>query len=269
MPETPNLNDIMSFIQEGNPDEALAALKDQVRHDSGNAALRLSLAQVELINGNWPKARDAVDTAGTLDSSRELLCQQWKLLIQAEETRAEVFAGEKTAIVMGDPEPWIAGLQDALRLDAEGHGEAAKAARDLAMEEAPARSGTIDDTPFAWLCDTDERIGPTFEAVINGRYTWLPQSVVINMEFHKPAELVDLVWAEAVVRLKNGGETTALIPTRYPKSETSEDGKIRLARLTTFEELPGGTSIGLGQRMFATDADDYPILQVSSIRFDD
>ena len=269
MAEIPQLNDVAGFIQSGDSAKALDALKERIRHDAGNADLRLSLAQLEMITGNWKKASDAADTASTLDSSRELLCQQWKLLIQAEETRTEVFAGRKTAIVMGDPEPWIAGLQDALRLDSEGHGEAADAARRHAMEAAPARSGRIDGNAFAWLCDADERIGPTFEAVINGRYTWVPQAVVTHMEFHKPAEMIDLVWSEAVIRLKNGGETTALMPTRYPGSESSEDGKIQLARLSTFQETAGGTSCGLGQRMFATDADDYPILQTTTIEFDD
>ncbi len=269
MPEIPKLDDVAVCMQNGDPEKALEVLKDRIRHDSGNAELRLSLAQLESINGNWDKALSAADTASTLDSDRALLCQQWKLQIQAEITRAEVFAGKKTAIVMGEPEAWMAGMQDALRMDAEGQSEAADKARRHAMENAPARSGKINGAAFEWLCDADERVGPAFEAVINGRYTWIPQSVVNSIHVKSPVEMIDLVWAEAVIRLKNGGETTAFMPARYPGSESSEDGKIRLGRLTTFETTPGGTSTGLGQRLFATNLDDYPLMQCSDIQFDD
>ena len=112
MAEAPELEEVARSIREGDPARALAALKDRIRHDAGNSSLRLSLAQLEMITGNWQKASEAADTASTLDSTRELLCQQWKLLVQAEQTRGEVFSGRKTAIVMGEPEPWMAGLQD-------------------------------------------------------------------------------------------------------------------------------------------------------------
>lgn len=261
------LAEVADLVRQGDPTAALAGLKERIRSEPGNADLRLSLAQLEAIMGNWNKAMSAADTASTLDTARGLLCQQWKLQIAAEQTRAEVFAGERTAIVMGEPEPWIAGMQDALRLESEGQSDAADAARRAALEGAPARAGSIDGTPFAWLCDADERIGPVFEAIINGRYTWVPQSAVTHVTVNPPSELIDLVWVETVMRFTNGGETAALTPVRYPGSTTSDDPKIVLGRLTTFETTAGGTNIGLGQRLLATDADDYALLQIGSIEF--
>jgi type VI secretion system protein ImpE len=41
-----------------------------------------------------------------------------------------------------------------------------------------------------------------------------------------------------------------------------------MARKTDWNELEDGSSCGLGQRMFATDQGDYPILEVRSIEFD-
>ena len=32
----------------------------------------------------------------------------------------------------------------------------------------------IDGKAFAWIADADMRLGPICEAVINGRYYWLP-----------------------------------------------------------------------------------------------
>ena len=168
---------------------------------------------------------------------------------------------------MGEPEPWIASLQDALRLDAEGETAAAEASRSHALESAPARSGTIDGTDFEWLCDADGRIGPIFEAIVNGRYTWIPQTVVQTVTIPAPRELVDSVWSEAVFRLTNGGETGAMMPVRYPGSESADDGRLRLARLTSFEGAEDGTQVGLGQRLFATEEDDHPLLQTRQIEF--
>ena len=262
------LADMSAGLAAGDPEAALDALKATVRSHPGDAALRLTLSQLQMVNGNWEKALEAADTAGTLDTEQTLLCQQWNLQIKAEEARAEVFAGKTTAFVMGDPLPWVAALQDALRLDAEGQHEAATKARRQAMDAAPALSGRIGETAFEWLCDADERIGPCFEAVVNGRYSWIPQTVVRSVTFQSPRELVDFVWAEAVVRLGNGGETTAMMPVRYPGSEASDDGRIRMARLTEFSTTAGGTNVGLGQRLFATNEADHPILDTRSIEFD-
>ena len=267
MPETPILQDVADLLGQNDPEAALEALKGHVRREVGDAGLRLTLAQLELINGDWDKADAALDATGTLDPERALLCQQWRLQTEAERTRAEVFAGRKTAFVMGDPQPWIASLQDALRLDAEGEAKAADTSRRHALESAPARSGTIDGTPFEWLCDADERIGPIFEAIVNGRYTWIPQGVVQSVSIPRPSELIDSVWSEAVIRLTNGGETGVMMPVRYPGSEHAEDGRLRLARLTSFEASEGGTQIGLGQRLFVTEEDDHPLLQTRQIEF--
>jgi type VI secretion system protein ImpE len=263
------LAEVAEHIRQGDPGAALAGLKERIRTEPSNAELRLSLAQLEAISGNWEKAMAAADTASTLDIERGLLCQQWKLQIAAEQTRAEVFAGKRTAIVMGEPEPWIAGMQDALRLDSDGEAKAADAARRAALDNAPARSGTINGTPFAWLCDADERLGPVFEAIINGRYMWVPQSAITAVKFHAPSELIDLVWVEAIFRFANGGETAGLMPVRYPDSHANEDPNIILGRLTSFDTTAGGTNIGLGQRLLATDANDYPVLQIDTINFTD
>ena len=56
----------------------------------------------------------------------------------------------------------------------------------------------------------------------------------------------------------NGGETVALIPTRYPGLGGSR--RIRrcaMARRTEWTERPGGAFVGLGQRMLATDAGEH------------
>ena len=52
-----------------------------------------------------------------------------------------------------------------------------------------------------------------------------------------PEDLRDFVWMPAHLEFANGGESVALIPTRYPGSEQSADGVVALARKTTWEEV--------------------------------
>ena len=52
------------------------------------------------------------------------------------------------------------------------------------------------------------------------------------------------------------------MPARYPGSEAVEDDAIRLARRTEWRQLDGGSWIGLGQRMLATDAGEHPLIDI-------
>ena len=106
------------------------------------------------------------------------------------------------------------------------------------------------------------------EAVINGRYYWVPFSRLTKIELEPPEDLRDMVWMPAHLQFENGGESVALIPTRYPGSEAADDGLIALARKTVWEEIAPDTHRGLGQRILATDADDVPLMEVRTISLD-
>jgi type VI secretion system protein ImpE len=68
-----------------------------------------------------------------------------------------------------------------------------------------------------------------------------------------------------MLTLANGTELVGLIPARYPGSESSKDAAICLARKTDWQEYAAGWFLGLGQRMFATDAGEYPLLETRQI----
>jgi type VI secretion system protein ImpE len=106
------------------------------------------------------------------------------------------------------------------------------------------------------------------EAVIDGKYYWIPFCNLSAIRIEKPEDLRDLAWIPAYLTLSNGGEVVALIPARYPGSESSTDAAIRMARKTEWQDGPDGVSTGLGQRMLVTDQGDYPLLEVRSIAFD-
>jgi type VI secretion system protein ImpE len=113
--------------------------------------------------------------------------------------------------------------------------------------------------------DGDNRVGPVIEAIVNGRYYWIPFQRIGSIQIDKPEDLRDLVWMPAHFTWANGGESAGLIPTRYPGSETSADPEVRRSRKTEWLEQPGGAYVGQGQRMFFTDSGEYPLMEVRNL----
>jgi type VI secretion system protein ImpE len=252
-------------LKEGDPASALARLQEDVRARPADAKLRVFLFQLLCVLGQWERALNQLRVASELEPLALPMAQMYGEAVRCEAIRTAVFEGQKSPMILGEPDQWLALLIES-RLRA-GHGEASQAEelRLRAFEEAPTSSGDIDGRPFEWLADADSRLGPVMEAIINGRYYWVPFSRLTKVTMEAPEDLRDLVWMPAHLDFDNGGESLALIPTRYPGSEASEDGGVALARKTVWEPLGGDAYRGLGQRLLATDTGETPMLEVRSI----
>ena len=265
------MSTIEEDVREGKLEEALAGLQAAIRKAPADPKHRVLLFQLMSIMGQWERAMTQLNVVGDLDGKALPMVQTYRTALKCEELRAEVFAGRRTPLLFGEPAQWAALLVQSLVLGAQGRSDESDALHAQAFEQAPASSGKIDGQPFAWLADADVRLGPVLEAIIDGKYYWIPFGNLRGIRVEKPADLRDLAWIPAYLTLVNGGEIVSLIPTRYPGSETSSDPAIRMARKTDWQmrkDGKDGTSTGLGQRMFATDQGDHPLLEVRSIEFD-
>ena len=256
------------LLRAGQLNEALAALEGEVRSDPTNAKLRVFLFQLLAVLGDWQRALTQLNVAAELDAMNLLMAQVCRTAVSCEAFRTEIFAGKRTPLVFGEPDEWVAWLVQANQMIAEGKYEASQTLRDHAFDAAPAVPGSIDGRRFQWISDADSRFGPVLEAIIDGKYYWVPFTAIKRIRIEKPVDLRDAVWIPVQFTWVNGGEATGLMPTRYPGSEASKDNAIRLARKTEWIEQPGDVHLGLGQRMFATDEDDFPLLQIRQIDLD-
>ena len=252
-------------LRDGDLEQALAQLQDRVRKNPSDAKLRVFLFQLLCVLGQWERALTQLNVAGELDAETLAMVQTYREALNCEVLRKEIFAGKRSPLIFGDPEEWIALMLEALRATADGQHDRAQETRNKAFETAPATSGSLDGQPFGWIADADPRLGPLLEAIINGRYYWVPYHRLHAIVIEEPADLRDQVWLPATLTFTNGGETVALLPTRYPGSEDSTESRIRLARLTNWQEVSPGAYIGLGQRMLATDQAEYPLMDVREI----
>ena len=255
-------------IREGRLQEALDELQAQVRKEPANAKYRVFLFQLLAVLGQWERASNQLNVLGEMDAASLPMVQTYREAIRCELLRADVFAGRRSPLVFGDPEPWVALMLEALRLTAEGHPAQAQAVRDQAFEAATATPGTLDGQPFEWLADADPRLGPMLEVIANGRYYWIPFQRVQTIQLEQPTDLRDFVWMPAQFTWANGGEAVGLIPARYPESHASADPLVQLGRKTEWLEGQAGICLGLGQRMLATDQGEYSLLDIRHIELD-
>jgi type VI secretion system protein ImpE len=255
-------------VRAGRLDDALADLQGQVRKKPADPRLRVFLFQLLAVRGAWDRALTQLKVAAELDPSTMAMVQTYQEALRCEALRAEVFAGRRTPLLFGEPAEWMALLVEALRLTAAEKFDDARELREKAFEGAPATPGQIDDQPFAWIADADPRLGPVLEAVVNGRYYWIPFSRLREIRIEKPQDLRDVAWMPAHLTLANGGDAVALIPTRYPGSEAATDPRLVMARSTEWIERPGPTFLGLGQRLLTTDQGDNALMDIRVIRID-
>ncbi|MES9829099.1 MAG: type VI secretion system accessory protein TagJ [Candidatus Thiodiazotropha sp.] len=259
--------DAEDFLKQGQLDEALQALQQTIRKEPSNAKLRVFLFQLLCVIGEWERALSQLDVAGDMDSLNLPMTQTYREAIHCELFRKEIFSGEKSPLIFGDPPEWTAFLIEALKQAGAGEYAQAETLRNQAFELAPGSAGTIDEQPFEWIADADNRIGPMLEAIINGRYYWIPMQRLKQVTIDTPEDLRDMVWAPAHLTFENEGQTVALIPARYPTTEEESDAMLKLSRKTEWLEPYQGLYTGLGQRMFTTNLDEYPLLSTRQIDF--
>ena len=252
-------------VKAGNLEEALTSLQAAVRGAPSDARLRVFLFQLQCVLGNWEKALTQLKVLSDLDPDTFMLARIFGPVVNCELFRAEVFQGKRTPLIFGEPMEWVGWLMRANEHVGRGQWQAAQPLRDQAFEAAPPTPGTLNGRPFEWIADADSRLGPILEVILEGKYYWIPFCRIKKIVMEKPADLRDLVWQPAQFVWSNGGEASGHIPTRYPGSESSPDHQLRLARRTDWTEREGGSCLGVGQRILATEADELPLLECQRV----
>jgi len=261
----------MDWTQGKSLDDLLRRTQEQVKKEPAAAKHRIFLFQLLSILGQWDRASTQLDLVGEMDAAALPMVHTYRAALNIEALRRKVFAGERLPLVFGKPEQWVALCLQALGLNAQGKHGQAKALRGEAFEMAPMSSGRIgapQDQAFQWIADADERLGPMLEAIIDGKYYWVPFLRIAGMTIEEPHDVRDLVWMPAYFRWTNGGESVGLIPTRYSGSEVSVNDRIRIAALTEWIDVGEDTYQGIGQRLLATDAGEYSLMDLRQLTFE-
>lgn len=255
----------VELVQAARLEEGLAALQAEIRNKPEDSRSRIFLFQLECVLGRFEKALTQLEVIASLDADTMLMAQIFRPLIACEMLRRDVFAGTRTPLIFGEPMEWLGLLVQANSLLGKGEFAAAAELRGKAFEAAPPSSGKLNGEPFEWIADADSRLGPVLEAIVEGKYYWIPFSRIQSITTESPSDLRDLVWLAAQFTWTNGGTAPGHIPVRYVGTEQSADGALRLARKTEWAQQAGETYLGMGQRLLATDASEVPLLECRKI----
>ncbi len=249
----------------GEPAEALASLQAQVRKDPADVKLRIFLFQLLCVLGQWQRASTQLEVCGEMDAATLAMVNTYREALKCEVVREAVFAGKTTPIVLGQPQEWAAWLIEALQADTRGDAAGASRLRTQAFDMASASAGTLNGEPFEWIADADSRIGPVLEVIVNGRYSWLPFAALAKLSIEPPEDLRDFVWLPAHLEFPNGGDSVALVPTRYPLGGIAGSGAELLSRSTAWETLTADQYAGRGERVIATSGQEIGLLALREL----
>lgn len=260
--------DSAELVRAGRLEDGLSALQAEIRSRPEDLSLRIFLFQLHCVLGRLDKALNQLQALASLNSDTMLLAQIFRPVIACELLRREIFHGQRTPMVFGEPTEWMGLLIRANQLVAQGQFAAAAQLRAQAFAAAPASPGRINGESFEWVADADSRLGPVLEAIIEGKYYWLPFCRLRRIDTERPSDLRDLVWLPAQLTLSTGATVPAHLPARYAGTEELNDGGLRLARRTEWQTRGGDTCLGLGQRVLATEAGEYPLLECRTLELD-
>jgi type VI secretion system protein ImpE len=166
----------------------LKDLQSAIRKEPADAKLRIFLAQLLMVHGDWDRAVSQLKLVSEVEASALPMSHAYGTAIQCERVRADVFAGVRSPVLFGEPEPWIAQLMQSLTLLGKGSRQQAADLRAQAFDGAPATAGTLNGAEFEWIADADSRLGPVLEVLLNGAYFWVPMHRVSRITIEPPSD---------------------------------------------------------------------------------
>jgi type VI secretion system protein ImpE len=253
------------MLEGGQIQEALRALQDSVRRRPLATEDRILLFEVLALEGLWDRALTQLEVLVTMEPNAMAFGRVHEPLVRAEIQRGQIERGEAAPLVFGEPQQWMAqALHGNELLVKKEIGAASNALRSATMA-SPEIGGILNGAKCKWVGDADLRFGPFLEAVIEGRFFWIPFFRILTVKTEAPKHLRDLLWLRAGFTWTNGGEAEGFILARYPGTEKAEDNLLKLNRKTEWRSLEGGMQLGFGQRLIASDNCDYPILEVREL----
>lgn len=289
---------------ENHLQNALSKIETEVRKHPTAAEHRWALAEMLCVLGQWERSLKQLQTAVQLIGPKDPQAAHWQSkaqllrgLIRAQAQRSEVFAGQLLPVPVVDRPQWMEDLARAIALNAKGETAQADALRQSALNQAPThaglcvlhhRAGPTDaaasqadearsEQTYAWLGDSDSRLGPVCEFIVAGGYRWVAYSDIAELHIERPQSLLDLVWIPAVLQLRHtqasGQRLHGFVPSRYYGTEnvsaeigTQQRDALLLGHLTRWQDVGETGVFAVGQKTLTTDQGDLPLLDIRSLR---
>ena len=238
---------------------AVAAQIDEVKAHPADHSRRLFLFELVAFTGDLDRARRQIDAVKYDDPALIQALNGYKLCLDAETARRDLFAKGKRPEFLGEPPAHVQ-----LRLQAiDKLRDVDQAGATALLAEANAGvaelSGTLNGAPFQGLRDADDLFGPVLEVFIRGKYLWVPLEQVATLTANPPKFPRDLVWFPVRLTAVGGESGEVFLPALYPGSHDHADDQVKLGRATDWKLTDGGPVLGAGLKTFLVGEDATPL----------
>ncbi len=254
------------LIKAGKLTEARRQLVQEVKAAPADLGKRTTLCQVLCFCGEWDKAARHLDAICTQDPKRETGVQVYRNLIHAEKERTEVLALDRRPAFLTEAPPWLDIYWSALESITAGALEEAKRLFEKTGALGITVSGTLNQTPFAGISNTDSRLSCILEAFVHDRYIWIPFTAIREMIVSPPKTLMDLLWIPATVTAWSGLTLNCYLPVLYAASSSHENERVRLGQMTDWEAIGGPFARGAGQQVLQIGETDTALLEIRQLQ---
>lgn len=256
---------LSELLREHSLAEALAYVDQNLRRkpDLSGHLLRLDLL---CLLGDWERAAKQGETCTRFDTSCLPLMALIHALTECEKQRERVFLGTENPALLEAVPAWLPLQLQALRAQAESP-DKADDLRETALSQAPESTGTSvsvsGESRFAWITDSDTRLGPVVEIFTQDEYLWLPFAALEELELAEPTALRDFIWLP-ISFVAEGRRRHGFLPGRYPDSVSAGD-TFALGRETRWQDVGKTGVFGFGQKVWCTDMGDLPLYELRKL----
>lgn len=259
---------IKALIAEGSLEYALAVAEAAVRSNPLDYRHRTALFALLCFNGELSRAEQQLTVLSQENREAEKGTALYRALLSASRTRERVLRGEQPGVCLLNEPSYVAAQRQVIRHSASGDLAAACQARQEVAAQLPTVLGECAGLTGS-VRDADDRIGPFAELFLHDQYMWLPWEQIRALKVSPPVHLRDLLWAPVTVEL-DAGPVQAFMPVLYPASSSSADPRVRLGRITTWQDNELGLALGVGAKLLTVQPsgsdsfEDIALLQVDT-----
>jgi len=248
------MNRIEAMIASGDYEGALPELDEAIAGSSDPSNLLLAVlarARMDDFDGAIERIRPLIeadpDLAGPMEELR--LCAEAARTCVERRTDPGI-AGKRAAV--RPPPMFCLPYVKAAVMRAQGNHEEAKKALLEGRAEVRAVSGVLtrvsgESARFLNLVDSDDLTGPILPCFSDGSVLDVPYGDLLSLELLPPRISFDLIWAPAMIVMRDGGELSGRVPALYAGSGRHAEARVRTGQATLWDRSHGYAE-GIGQR---------------------
>lgn len=255
---------ITAELDSGNLAAAVELALAWVKAEPVNTEARRLLIDLLIVGGDLERADKQADILSKVSPDLALAMSLVRGRLRAANARAAWFLeGAVPAFPEGPTSRDQAAMQLAVA-EREGAIEDAEAALSALTTVSETPGMIVNGKPAESFRDADDRVPHALEVLCsNGSYMWIDFDLIEAVTFGEVKTVRDLAWRSANLTLRDGSESEVVTCGTYYAADQTDSH--RLARSTDWDELPGGSVVGKGQKAFLSGDDALFALNLKTL----